>query len=134
MDCNDSVACTVDSFNGATDSCNNTPDNAVCSDGLFCNEAEVCNPSAGCEAESGCGGVVFQVSATVATGSWSFRPYVRVRALMQPSASIRLRYAARPVPGPKIADWRDGMGVCAVPHLILVAKAGFPLTSIEPPK
>ena len=52
MDCNDSVACTVDSCNGATDSCNNTPDNAVCSDGLFFNGAEGCNPSLGCVGRS----------------------------------------------------------------------------------
>jgi len=50
IDCDDGVACTTDSCNEATDSCDNTPDNAVCDDGAFCNGAEVCDPDLGCQA------------------------------------------------------------------------------------
>ncbi len=48
--CADSVACTTDSCNEATDSCDHTPNNAACSDGLFCNGSEVCNVTLGCQA------------------------------------------------------------------------------------
>ena len=50
MDCSDSIACTVDSCNETTDSCDNAPDNAACSDGVFCNGADVCDALVGCEA------------------------------------------------------------------------------------
>jgi subtilisin family serine protease len=50
--CADAVACTTDSCNEATDSCDHTPNNAACSDGLFCNGAEVCNATLGCQAGS----------------------------------------------------------------------------------
>jgi len=50
--CNDGVACTADSCNESTDSCNNIPNNAACDDGLFCNGAETCNAGAGCVAGS----------------------------------------------------------------------------------
>lgn len=49
VNCNDGVACTVDTCNEATDSCNNVPNNASCSDGLFCNGAEVCHATLGCQ-------------------------------------------------------------------------------------
>ena len=49
VDCDDSVDCTVDSCNEATDSCDYTPDDALCDDGQFCNGAEVCNATSGCE-------------------------------------------------------------------------------------
>ncbi len=48
--CADSVACTTDSCNEATDSCDHTPNNGACSDGLFCNGSEVCNVALGCQA------------------------------------------------------------------------------------
>lgn len=55
--CNDSIACTADSCNEGTDSCNNTPNNALCDDGLFCNGAEQCTGGVGCTAGSDpCGG------------------------------------------------------------------------------
>ncbi|NOT01268.1 MAG: S8 family serine peptidase, partial [Phycisphaerales bacterium] len=50
--CADSVACTVDSCNEGTDSCDHTPNNGACSDGLFCNGAETCNATLGCQAGS----------------------------------------------------------------------------------
>jgi len=50
--CNDGVACTTDSCNESTDSCNNTPNNGACDDGLFCNGAETCNATLGCQAGS----------------------------------------------------------------------------------
>jgi len=49
-DCSDSVSCTVDSCNEANDTCANTPDNSLCSDGIFCNGAEVCYALSGCKA------------------------------------------------------------------------------------
>ena len=47
LNCDDGVACTVDSCNETTDACDHTSNNAVCSDGLFCNGAEVCDPGPG---------------------------------------------------------------------------------------
>ncbi|MFQ5462293.1 MAG: S8 family serine peptidase, partial [Phycisphaerae bacterium] len=50
VDCNDAVACTTDSCNEATNSCDNTPDDAACDNGLFCDGAETCNATLGCQA------------------------------------------------------------------------------------
>ena len=50
--CNDGVACTDDSCNESTDSCNNVPNNANCDDGLFCNGAESCSATLGCQTGS----------------------------------------------------------------------------------
>lgn len=47
--CADAVACTTDSCNEATDSCDHTPNNAACNDGLACNGAETCNATLGCQ-------------------------------------------------------------------------------------
>ena len=49
VDCNDGVSCTVDSCDEGTDQCDNAPDDAVCSNGLFCDGAEVCNVTLGCQ-------------------------------------------------------------------------------------
>ena len=49
VDCDDTIACTADSCNEGTDSCDNVPDDAVCDDTLFCNGAEVCTVGVGCE-------------------------------------------------------------------------------------
>jgi len=46
-DCDDGIACTVDS-SGPDDQCSNVPDDTLCDDGLFCNGAETCDPSSGC--------------------------------------------------------------------------------------
>lgn len=55
--CDDAFPCTADSCNEGADSCNNTPNNALCDDGLFCNGAETCSAGAGCVAGSDpCGG------------------------------------------------------------------------------
>ena len=48
--CADSVACTTDTCNEGTDSCDHTPNNAACSDGLFCNGSETCLVTLGCQA------------------------------------------------------------------------------------
>jgi hypothetical protein len=48
--CNDGVSCTVDSCNESTDSCNNTPNNGLCDNGLFCDGTETCNATLGCQA------------------------------------------------------------------------------------
>jgi len=48
--CNDGVGCTVDSCNEGTDSCDNVPNNASCSDGVFCNGAETCDTLLDCQA------------------------------------------------------------------------------------
>ncbi len=47
--CNDGVACTDDACNEATDSCDNTPNDGLCDNGVFCDGAEACNPTIGCE-------------------------------------------------------------------------------------
>lgn len=49
-DCDDAIACTVDSCNEGTDSCDHVVNNAPCSDGLFCNGAEICQAGVGCVA------------------------------------------------------------------------------------
>ena len=48
-DCSDQVACTVDSCNETTDSCDHAPDDAACSDSQFCNGVEACDVSLGCQ-------------------------------------------------------------------------------------
>ncbi|HYC56291.1 MAG TPA: hypothetical protein VEL28_15250 [Candidatus Binatia bacterium] len=47
-DCNDDVACTIDSCNEQSDSCTHTADHSSCSDGRFCNGTETCT-SLGCK-------------------------------------------------------------------------------------
>jgi hypothetical protein len=49
VNCNDGVGCTVDACNEGTDSCDNTPDDAACDDGLFCNGVETCDPALDCQ-------------------------------------------------------------------------------------
>jgi len=49
VNCDDGVACTVDSCNELFNNCLNNPTNANCSDGLFCNGVETCDPVAGCQ-------------------------------------------------------------------------------------
>jgi hypothetical protein len=50
VDCTDGLDCTTDSCNESTDSCDFTPDNAVCADGNFCNGNEICDAVNGCMA------------------------------------------------------------------------------------
>ena len=50
--CDDSLDCTQDACNEDSDSCDSTPDDASCSDGLFCNGTETCDPVNGCQAGS----------------------------------------------------------------------------------
>jgi len=47
-DCDDGVGCTADACNEGTDSCDNTPDDGACDDGLWCNGAETCDAAADC--------------------------------------------------------------------------------------
>jgi hypothetical protein len=49
VNCDDGVLCTVDSCNEGTDSCDNTPDDVLCDDGLFCNGAETCDAALDCQ-------------------------------------------------------------------------------------
>ncbi|HYC57644.1 MAG TPA: hypothetical protein VEL28_22110 [Candidatus Binatia bacterium] len=46
--CDDGITCSIDSCNAVTDSCDHTPDDTACSDGLFCNGEEACDASTGC--------------------------------------------------------------------------------------
>ncbi|MCP4657257.1 MAG: hypothetical protein GY856_17750, partial [bacterium] len=48
--CDDGVGCTDDSCNVGTDSCDNTPDDAQCDNGLFCDGAETCDVLLDCQA------------------------------------------------------------------------------------
>ncbi len=50
--CSDSVSCTTDACDEATDSCTFTPDNAACSNGLFCDGVETCDALLGCQPAS----------------------------------------------------------------------------------
>ena len=55
--CDDGVNCTIDSCNEGTDSCDNTADHGVCTNGLFCDGNEVCDLLLGCQSGSDpCGG------------------------------------------------------------------------------
>lgn len=47
-DCDDGVACTVDSCDEDAGGCVNEVNDAICDDGLFCNGAEVCDLDVGC--------------------------------------------------------------------------------------
>ena len=49
-DCSDVIACTVDSCDETVDACVNTPNNALCDDGVYCNGAETCSATLGCQA------------------------------------------------------------------------------------
>ena len=49
IDCNDDVACTVDSCNEETDSYDHTPDDAACDNGVYCDGAETCTAQLGCQ-------------------------------------------------------------------------------------
>ncbi len=49
-DCSDGVACTVDSCNEDIDACVNTPNNALCDNGVYCDGAETCDAILGCQA------------------------------------------------------------------------------------
>ncbi len=50
VNCEDGIACTNDSCNEQTDSCDHVPDNLKCDDGVYCNGAETCNATLGCQA------------------------------------------------------------------------------------
>ncbi len=50
--CSDGVACTIDSCNEGTDSCDSATSNAACDDGAFCNGVETCHATLGCQAGS----------------------------------------------------------------------------------
>ncbi len=47
--CDDGVSCTVDSCNETTDSCDNTPNDGLCDNGLFCDGSETCDAISGCQ-------------------------------------------------------------------------------------
>ncbi len=47
-DCDDGVACTDDSCNETTESCDNIANNANCDNGLYCDGAEICHTILGC--------------------------------------------------------------------------------------
>ena len=51
--CSDSVACTDDFCDLASDSCKHVPNDTTCSDGLYCNGSESCDPVTGAPA-TGC--------------------------------------------------------------------------------
>lgn len=49
-DCDDGVACTVDTCNVDTGECTNAPDDSACDNGVFCDGAETCDAVDGCVA------------------------------------------------------------------------------------
>jgi hypothetical protein len=51
--CGDGTACTVDSCNEATDTCDHAGDNAACDNGVFCDGAELCVSGVGCQPSAG---------------------------------------------------------------------------------
>jgi hypothetical protein len=48
-DCDDGVVCTTDACDEVGDTCTNTIDHGLCSDGNFCNGDEICNLLNGCQ-------------------------------------------------------------------------------------
>lgn len=48
--CSDGIPCTTDTCNETTDSCDHTPVNSACDDGLFCTGVETCHATLGCVA------------------------------------------------------------------------------------
>jgi subtilisin family serine protease len=50
INCADSVACTTDSCNETTDTCDHVPNNAFCNNGQYCDGVETCNATTGCQA------------------------------------------------------------------------------------
>jgi hypothetical protein len=48
LNCEDGVGCTLDTCDEVFDTCVNSPDDALCDDGLFCNGAERCDAVADC--------------------------------------------------------------------------------------
>ena len=49
VNCEDGLACTTDTCNEQTDSCDHPPDNGKCDDGVYCNGTETCDPAVGCK-------------------------------------------------------------------------------------
>jgi hypothetical protein len=49
VNCNDSIACTQDACNEATNSCDHLANNAACSNNIHCDGAEVCDTTFGCQ-------------------------------------------------------------------------------------
>lgn len=52
VNCDDGVACTLDSCSEASDGCEHAANDTVCDNGFFCDGTETCDPLAGCEAGS----------------------------------------------------------------------------------
>ncbi len=48
-DCDDEVSCTADLCNEDTDSCDHTPNDSLCDDGLYCNGLETCDVVNDCQ-------------------------------------------------------------------------------------
>jgi hypothetical protein len=76
--CNDNVACTVDTCSNTQSACVNTPNHASCSDNVFCNGAEQCVAGLGCQPASAVvcndGLTCTSDSCNEATDSCSFAP------------------------------------------------------------
>ena len=49
-DCSDGVSCTIDSCDENNGECVNSPDNSLCSNGLFCDGQEYCDATLDCQA------------------------------------------------------------------------------------
>jgi len=49
VDCDDDVACTLDTCDAVSDTCVNTPDDVSCDDGNVCNGIETCDPASDCQ-------------------------------------------------------------------------------------
>ncbi|MEK6675732.1 MAG: M4 family metallopeptidase [Planctomycetota bacterium] len=49
VNCDDGIACTADSCNEGTDTCDHVPNDALCDDGLFCTGTETCSVTLGCQ-------------------------------------------------------------------------------------
>ena len=49
LDCNDGVGCTIDSCNETLQSCEHSPEDANCDNGLFCDGIEVCDTLLDCQ-------------------------------------------------------------------------------------
>ena len=77
VDCDDTVACTVDSCNEGTDACDNTPDDGACNDGNICTDnscdlvadCQYVNNTSPCEDGDLCTGPDFCTGGACITGA-----------------------------------------------------------------
>ena len=124
----DSVSCTLDSCNEATNQVVHTPDAGSCDDGLYCNGVESCDTGSGCESP-GTGNVVWEMRTAggvpVAGGTDQVGCSQSVMVLDDPSlcsGGVGYQLTCSFSASGELSAVMDGQGVC-------VSFTGSPVTS-----